>query len=569
MSRARLLSLLSGAVCVCVLVSAAAADQTRPRKPQRKRTTPIPQVQTLPADIVFFNARVFTGVEPVWADAIAITGQRVTAVGSDVDIKKLAGPKTRVIDATHHVIVPGFNDAHVHIDAAPEGTHLARQMDPENDPSAADLLKEVAEASAKTPKGTWIFGSFGARVLDDPEITRFALDKVSADHPVLLRSWTGHGTFFNTRAMHELGLLETEPDPPGGFFGRLKKGGSTQTLSGFAHEYAEYRIWRKVDEKATDDQIAAAFKQVADDAAKWGITSIQVMTTGHPAERLAKILGGLDLPLRVRLIRFPLDNIANWQGPTGDEPSDAPDAKVKISGTKWILDGTPVERLAFMRQPYADRANWRGQLDWPVNGLTAMLKQAIVKKEPIMLHAVGDAAIDAALTAMRTAAPSMAWPPLRPRIEHGDFASPDQTERLKALGVVVVENPAHFMIAGVMKARYGDRQPQRLKSLVADGVPVAIGSDGPMNPYLNIMWAGMHADNPAEAIAVEDAVRLYTRGSAYAEFTEKDKGTLQPGMLADLALLSEDIFQAPADALPKTESLLTMIGGRIVRENIH
>jgi predicted amidohydrolase YtcJ len=505
----------------------------------------------------------------VWADAIAITGQRVSAVGSDADIKKLAGANTRVIDAMRHVIVPGFNDAHVHVDTGPEGTHLAREWDPQNDPTAADLLKEVADAATKTPKGTWIFGSFGGTVLDDPEITRFALDKVSADHPVLLRSWTGHGTFFNTRAMHELGLSETQPDPPGGFFGRLKKGGSALTLSGFAHEYAEHRIWRKVDELATDDQIAAGFKQVAEDATRWGLTSIQVMTTGHPADRLARILGGLHLPVRVRLVRYPLEDMASWQGPTGAAPPNAPAAMVRISGTKWILDGTPIERLAFMRQPYLDRKGWRGQMNWPVDSLTAMLKQSVVTKEPIMLHAVGDATIDAALTAMRTAAPSMAWPPLRPRIEHGDFASADQMDRMKALGVVVVENPSHFMLADVMKARYGGAHTQRLKSLVAAGIPVALGSDGPMNPYLNMMFAGMHADNPAEAIAAEDAVRLYTRGSAYAEFAENDKGTLQPGMLADLALLSQDIFQSPPDALPKTESLLTMIGGRIVRENIH
>lgn len=553
-----------------VAAVAAAADQAaRPRTTQKRKPAPLPRVVVQPADVIFFNARVFTGVEPVWADAIAVTGQRVSAVGSDLDIKKLVGPNTRVIDATRHVILPGFNDAHVHIDVRPEGAHLAREGDPENDPTAAELLKQVAEAVAGSPKGTWIFGTFGGTVLDDPEITRFALDKVSPDHPVLLRVWTGHGTFFNTRAMHELGLSETQPDPPGGFFGRLRKGGSAQTLSGFAHEYAEFRIWRRVDETATDDQIAATFKQVAADAAKWGVTSIQVMTTGHPAERLVKILSGLELPLRIRLTRFPLDDMARWQGPTGDEPANAPGAMLRVSGTKWILDGTPVERLAFMREPYLDRARWRGQMNWPADSLTSMLKESIVKKEPIMLHAVGDATIDATISAMRAAAPSMAWPPLRPRIEHADFASPDQMDRMKALGVVVVENPSHFMLPQIMKARYGDRQLQRLKSLLAGGVPVAIGSDGPMNPYLNIMWAGMHADNPAEAIAVEDAVRLYTSGSAYAEFAEKEKGTLQPGALADLALLSQDIFQLAPDALPKTESLLTMVGGRIVHENIH
>lgn len=158
------------------------------------------------------------------------------------------------------------------------------------------------------------------------------------------------------------------------------------------------------------------------------------------------------------------------------------------------------------------------------------------------------------------------WQPLRPRIEHGDMFEPAHVERAKRLGVVVVQNPAHFMLGPLMKARLGDRAARTtmVKSIVRSGVPFALGSDGPINPFLNIMFATINEGNPQEALTVEDALTAYTRGSAYAEFAEKTKGTLAPGMLADLAILSQDIFRVPPPDLPKTTSVLTIVGGRIV-----
>jgi predicted amidohydrolase YtcJ len=155
------------------------------------------------------------------------------------------------------------------------------------------------------------------------------------------------------------------------------------------------------------------------------------------------------------------------------------------------------------------------------------------------------------------------------RIEHGDGLMEDLWPQARRLGVVVVQNPAHFTFPDVLVKRLGPERAARyqpVKSLAAAGIPLAIGSDGPLNPFLNLLWATTDPNHPAEALSREQAVVAYTRGSAYAEFAENEKGTLRPGYLADLAVLSADIFTIDAAKLPETESALTMVGGKVVYE---
>jgi len=161
------------------------------------------------------------------------------------------------------------------------------------------------------------------------------------------------------------------------------------------------------------------------------------------------------------------------------------------------------------------------------------------------------------------------WPSQRVRFEHGDMVTSELFARVKKLGVIVVQNPTHFTIVDVLDARWGKQRAavaQNAKSLIDAGIPFAIGSDGPLNPYLNIMLACVHPGRPAEALTREQAVEAYTRGAAFAEFAEADKGTLETGKLADLAVLSQDIFTVPLPELPKTMSVLTLVGGTTVYE---
>jgi hypothetical protein len=221
------------------------------------------------------------------------------------------------------------------------------------------------------------------------------------------------------------------------------------------------------------------------------------------------------------------------------------------------------------RAPYADRPATRGRPNFAPESLAPAFARAHAAREPLLLHAVGDAAIDAVLDALDATGGAAAWRERRVRLEHGDLLTAERFARARALGVVLVQNPSHFMIREIFDARLGAErtsQAQAVKSALAAGIPLALGSDGPLSPWLNLMFATTHAVNPAEALSREEALVAYTRGSAFAELRETEKGMLRAGMLADLAVLSQDVLRVPADALPRTTSVLTLVGGAVVHD---
>jgi len=242
-----------------------------------------------------------------------------------------------------------------------------------------------------------------------------------------------------------------------------------------------------------------------------------------------------------------------------------------VSGMKLILDGTPVERLACMREPYSDDPGNYGRLNFDADHLKQYMEYCLDHKQQIIIHAVGDSSIVTIIRVMRSLHPDAYWKDKRLRIEHGEFAvvQPEDLKTLKQLGIVIVQNPTHLALPQVMAVRFDSSRTkyfQAMRSLLDNDIPFAIGSDGPFNPYLNIMLASIHPDNPKQAITREEAVIAYTYGSAYAEFKENEKGTLTKGKLADLAVLSQDIFTIAPNQLAATESILTFIGGKIVHD---
>jgi predicted amidohydrolase YtcJ len=314
----------------------------------------------------------------------------------------------------------------------------------------------------------------------------------------------------------------------------------------------------------------------AEDALRYGITSIQSMSGATDPITTLRTVAAARLPVRLRVIRFFATDAAGrrteeWgeaeralplpaAGATDTSPAPT------LFGRKWILDGTPVERLAVMRTPYADRPGWFGRFTVPPDTIRAILRESFESGEQLLLHAVGDSTAALVLALMPEVGSYADGRARRTRLEHGDGVRPEQWRAAGRLGIVVVQNPSHFALGEeLMRARFGPRaaEMQPLRSMVAAGIPIALGSDGPMNPFLNIMWAVTHPNNPPEALTREQAVIAYTRGSAYAELAERDKGTLAPGMLADLAVLSQDVFAVPVQALPRTESVLTVVGGRV------
>jgi len=233
-----------------------------------------------------------------------------------------------------------------------------------------------------------------------------------------------------------------------------------------------------------------------------------------------------------------------------------------------MLDGTPIEQNALKREPYAGRPGWRGRSNHADEQLREILQTALRRPEQLALHVVGDAETDRVFSMMETLAPPSVWKQMRVRIEHGDGIRADTLAKAARLGIVVIQNPTHFPPPGAPR-RPGDPHSM-LRSLLAAGVPLALGSDGggdETNPFLNIMLASTYAASRGEALSREQALLAYTAGAAHAERQERSKGRVMPGMAADLAVLSHDILTVPTPVLPATRSLLTLVDGEIVFED--
>lgn len=541
--RTIVMKMVVAAIAFGVLLSAVLAQQPAP-------------------DLVLFNGKVFTSnAKQPHAEALAIRGERIVAVGSSKEIAALASKETKRIDLGGRTVIPGINDAHYHLGARPDSYDLPLKG---LDPTWQEIKVALSFAVAKVPKGTWITGVFGETVLDDPRATRTTLDELAPEHLVLLGAWTGHAALLNTAALKKLGVREDEPNPEAGVYVRNPADGK---LTGMALEFARFRIGRRWSELATEDQAEKDLHDFFAGAVRMGITTVQDMASDISAQRAVALFEKAPPPIRMRVIWFGLTDERGRVTQEGRGLPLHPAPLVTVSGTKWIVDGTPIEHSGAMRQPYADRPGTSGELDFSQKEVEDMLRESLQNNEELMLHVAGDRAAETVLNAMEATGGEKVWSSRRVRLEHGDGLMPDLVPRAKRFGVIVVQNPTHFTLGELFVKRFGERRAQELqplRSLLDAGIPVAIGSDGPNNPYLNILLASTFGRNPAEAITREQAVTAYTLTSAYAEFAEKDKGSLEPGKLADLAVLSQDIFKVLAGDLPKTESVMTMVGGTIV-----
>jgi predicted amidohydrolase YtcJ len=510
------------------------------------------------ADVILVNGRVFTSdsARP-FVQALAIQGDRIAAVGTSAEIASLAGPKTIQLDLGGRVVIPGINDAHYHLRVDPP---LVSPPFKTRDPGWDEVKAAVAAAATQAPKGMLIQPVTGGAVLDDPRASRAALDAVAPEHPVILRTWTGNSAILNSAAFKMLGVKDDEPDPMGGRYMRASDG----TLDGRVFGFAWFRLIRRLSELASDDKAVQDTLQFLNQAVRFGITSVQLMSIPPSPERCVALFEKAPTPIRVRVMRFLLTDAQGRLAQEARQLRSSPGSLVTVSGTKWVLDGTPIERTAAMREPYLDRPDTSGPGYLPLSEFPLILKESIEIDDQLLLHAVGDRTIEAILNAMDATGGPAVWARRRLRLEHADSLMPDLIPRAKALGVIVVQNPTHL---GLNVKQWGpERAPrnQPMRALLDAGIPLAIGSDGPNNPYLNIMLASTYPGKPTQAVTREQAVIAYTLTAAYAEFAEKDKGSLVADKLADLAVLSQDIFRAPNEDLPKTVSVLTVVGGHIV-----
>lgn len=514
--------------------------------------------------LIIVNANVFTA-DPARprAEAVAIEDGRFSAVGNNADIRAMAGPTTRIIDAGGRLATPGLIEAHVHLGGNLPSAPLPMQGLPFPGPTAEQALAAVAEA-AKQP-GDWISAWIGPIIARDQRNWRLALDAVAPDRPVLLRGFWGHTAIVNSAALKRIGIAEDVPNPIGGWWGRDASG----RLDGRADEGASL----VPESRATPPQpakLAVQFREAAQRYARWGVTSIHLMNSGKSLEVTLDTLALANTPQKWTIYSWATVSVLSITGAWAAmdaAPKKLP-PRVRIDGPKWILDGTPVEQNALMREPYAGRPEWRGRSNYSDEQLREILQTALRRPEQLALHVVGDGETDRVFKMMESLAAPPVWKEKRVRIEHGDGIRADMLTKAARLGVVVTQNPTHFPPPGAPRRAVDPYS--MLRSLLTAGVPLALGSDGgadEANPFLNIMLASTYAASPGEALSREQALLAYTAGAAYAERQELGKGRVMPGMAADLAVLSQDLLTVPAQALPATRSLLTLVDGEIVFED--
>lgn len=508
--------------------------------------------------LLLVNAKVFTAnPQQPYAQAVAIEAGRILAVGGNGEIRALAGPNTRVIDAGGRLVTPGLIEAHVHLGPPLPTPPLAMPNLPFPGPTGEQVLAAVAkEVQAGA---NWVSAFIGPQAARDGRNWRVALDAVAPNTPVLLRGFWGHIMIVNSAAMPKLGIGEGMPDPLGGWWGRDANGRFDGGIYGGAQQSISIR--------APPPVLAKAFGDAAQRYARWGVTSIHMMNSD---KTLQGTLDGLAMAKTgqkwtVYSWATPLQRIPDAWAAIDAAPKQLP-PRIRIEGPKWILDGTPLEQNSFQRDPHPNRPGWHGRSNYAQEQVSAILGLALERPTQLALHVVGSAETDRLFKTMEGLAPASVWQAKRVRIEHGDGLRPDTLAQAARLGVVVTQNPTHLPPPAMTPTN----QTLLLKSLLGAGVALALGSDGgpeEQNPFLNLMLASIYPGNGAEALTREQALTAYTAGAAYAEGQETRKGRIAPGLAADLAVLSQDVLTVPPGQLPATTSLLTLVDGEVIFED--
>ena len=490
--------------------------------------------------MILHNGRIYTGdPKQPYVEALAIRGARVSAVGESSTILKSATPGTRIIDLAGHMAMAGINDAHDHPGNVPFGSSADTGASPHSDPSLASVAEAVGQAARRSPRDAWIHAVVGPAAIKDAAAAQIAVDAVANGRPVVLSAWWGHGVVLNARGLALLNLNHRTPDPLGG---RLERDASGR-ITGKLEEYAGWRVLQRLQSTASDAAQQAHWRAYADRRLREGVTSVQAMAGDQTPAALARALHRADLPIRFRLIRFPMSVEEASHADAWKKLRSRLPPLTRVSGVKWVLDGTPIEGLAFQSQPNRDRPGWRGRPNFTTEHLRVQLARALAGGEQLHLHAVGDAMAGLVLDEMERMAPPERWRRARVRLEHANGIVGPELERSKRLGIVLAQPRPTAPIGGWLRA----------------GVPVAYGSDMGFPPFA--MLAAMTSEKNPGAITREEGLAVLTRWPAYAEFAEAEKGLLTPGMLADIAVLSQNVMKVPAALLPATKSLLTIVGG--------
>jgi predicted amidohydrolase YtcJ len=525
------------------------------------------------ADLVLYNGNIHTmDAAMPRAQAIAVAGNRVLALGSDAEVQALLSSKGRAVDLMGHTVVPGFTDSHVHFMSY--GFSL-REIDLAQVPTLEEALARVAARAETVPTGQWLTGRGWDHSLwaGGAFPTRQDLDAVAPEHPVWLRRKCGHAGWANTRALELAGVTAETPDPPGGAIDRDRETGQP---TGILKERAMDLMFRLFDEPPVDEA-ADAIETGMINAHQQGLVGIHTMEGAVAFRAFQRLRASGELKMRV-LMQIPEDNLdaaiqAGLESGFGDE-------RLRIGGVKLFSDGALGARTAFMLEPFEGEPGNCGIAVSSAEHLKKVVSKASQAGIAAFVHAIGDRANREALDAVEASRQTGESPHLRHRIEHTQVLHPDDLPRLAKLGVIASMQPIHATQDMLLAdALWGARAAGAYawRSLLEAGAVLAFGSDSPVED-LNVM-KGIHAAvtrrradgspgpdgwYPEQRLTVAEAVYAYTAGAAYASGEEAIKGTLSPGKLADLAVLFQDIFAIDPMDILETKVIATMFDGEFV-----
>jgi predicted amidohydrolase YtcJ len=533
------------------------------------------------ADLIVAGGPIWTGDagRPL-AESVAILGERIVAVGLDRDVEVWRGPSTRVIQARGRLVLPGFNDAHVHFVSG--GLQL-ESVGLKDAASREEFAQRIAAHARSLPAGEWVTGgdwdeqAWRPASLPDASLVDEELEGAGApDVPVFVYRYDGHMALANGAAMRLAGVTERTRNVPGGEIGRDGRGRPTGIFKDAAMAYVE-----KAVPPLSRERRLRAIRKSLEHAASLGVTSVQDMNPDPGDIALyAELLEKGDLTTRIYAAPYLLD----WEdyAATGVRRAFG-SAWLRIGALKGYADGSLGSATAWFFEPFTDNPASHGLLSEEMQPPDAMLKRMLGADAAglqLCIHAIGDQGISIILDQAGEVARLHGPADRRFRIEHAQHVAPKDFARFAALGVIASVQPYHAIDDG----RWAEKRigPERIKTTYAfrafldQGVRLALGTDwnvAPLDPmrtlHAAVTRATLDGRNPGgwvpeQKITLLEAVAAYTQGSAYAEFQEKEKGTIAPGMLADLVILSQDIFRVDPEMLPLTKVEMTIAGGRVV-----
>ena len=533
---------------------------------------------SLAPDLIIVNAIVHTmdPKQPL-AEAVAIYGNRIVLVGTSKEIRKMAGSSTRVIDAQKRVVLPGFNDAHVHFLSG--GFQLA-SVDLRDAATPQEFAERIRSFGANLPAGRWITGGDWdhERWPDTKLPTKELIDSFTAETPVFVNRLDGHMALANSLALRLAGVTRETLDPPGGVIVRDPKTGEP---TGILKDAAQSYVWKVVPPSSFDEKLTAALA-ATNHAAKLGVTSVQDMSAGDDVGIYQTLLDRGELKTRV----YAVSPLPAWErlARTGMRAHFGSEM-LRVGGLKGFADGSLGSTTALFYEPYKDAPGTSGIAGdemFPEGAMLARVREADRAGLQVIIHAIGDRANDLILTIYEQVERENGEHDRRFRIEHAQHLRAQDIPRFARDKVIASMQPYHAIDDGRWaEKRIGKERAKTtyaFRSLLDSGAILAFGTDwtvAPMNPLLSVYAAvtrrtldGKNANGwvPEQKISVEEAVRAYTVGSAYAEFQETAKGSVTPGKLADLVILSRDIFKIDPKDIETTRVVMTILDGRVIYE---